>query len=119
MGSWAGKRALIVEDDLIIAMMLEYMLEGLGCNVVASTAKLDAALSAATNTDCDFAIVDLNLAGKSAVPIVEVLKTRAIPCIISTGADPSGLPFDLREFPFLSKPYVSDELEAMLEQLFR
>lgn len=109
---------LVVEDEPLIAMMLEDMLEYCGCKVVTIAAQLDAAIAAATTSEFDFAIVDLNLAGKSSSPVVEILRNRAIPFVIATGTGAIDLPPDLRETPLLSKPYTDKQLETVLNILF-
>ena len=116
---WTGKRALIVEDELLIVMMLEDLLEYLGCRVVMTATQLDAAIVAATTGEFDFAIVDLNLAGKSSSPVVEILRSRAMPFVIATGTGAIDLPPDLRETPLLSKPFTENQLKTVLNILFR
>jgi len=47
MTSFTGIRVLLVEDEGAIAMLIEEMLEDLGCTVVASVAQLAKALQMA------------------------------------------------------------------------
>ena len=56
-------RVLLVEDEAMIAMLIEDMLVELGCDVVATAAKLDDAVSLAQSGSFDLAFLDLNLRG--------------------------------------------------------
>ncbi|MBB4059116.1 response regulator [Pseudomonas siliginis] len=70
---------LLVEDEGAIAMLIEEMLEDLGCTVVASEAQLAKALHVANVVDVDLAILDVNLAGERVFPVAQILRARNIP----------------------------------------
>ena len=54
----AGKRVLIVEDELMIRMLLEGMLTDLGHSVAAEAGGLDEAISLAKQAEFDLAVLD-------------------------------------------------------------
>jgi CheY-like chemotaxis protein len=64
MGELASLRVLVVEDEGGIALLIEDMLEQLGCEVVGSIATLDKALTFAATQSFDCALLDVNLAGR-------------------------------------------------------
>jgi DNA-binding response OmpR family regulator len=59
-----GTRVLVVEDEALISMMLEDYLTEIGCEVVATAARLEEALEKARSVSMDVAVLDVNLAGK-------------------------------------------------------
>ena len=105
----AGLAALVVEDEGVVALLIEDMLLELGCRIAASAARFDAAVELARTAAIDFAVLDLNLAGVSALPIAGILRERNIPFVFSTGYGMSGLPEELNSYPTLAKPFSFDE----------
>jgi len=113
--AFQGMRVLVAEDETLVSMMLEEMLEDLGCETVGTHATLESALVASRADDFDVALIDMNLCGESAEPIVAELSARAIPFAIASGADaaltrPSG-------GIVLGKPYGFDQLRDTLKAL--
>lgn len=114
MTSLVGIKVLVVEDEGAIAMMIEEMLEELGCEVVASVARLATALDVARSVEADLAMLDVNLAGQFVFPVAEVLRDRAIPFIFSTGYGASRIPAEFSECPILHKPFSESELRQKI-----
>ncbi|MCC7271598.1 MAG: response regulator [Alphaproteobacteria bacterium] len=108
--SLAGVRVLVVEDEAMIAMLMEDMLAEAGCGTTIVAATLEDALRDAEDAAIDLAIVDLNLAGKDALPVAAVLRRRAVPFVFSTGYGAGGLPDEHRGVPILQKPFQEDDL---------
>jgi DNA-binding response OmpR family regulator len=79
----AGLRALVVEDEGGVALLIEDMLEQLGCDIAASIATLEKALAFARANTFDFAVLDVNLDGKPVFPLAELLKSRKLPFVFS------------------------------------
>ncbi|MEO7050070.1 MAG: response regulator [Rhodanobacter sp.] len=110
-------RALVVEDDFLLAEMLVDALVKLGCEVLGSAANVDDGVRLAGESTCDFAIVDLDLRGEMAFPIFDRLRDRGIPCLMATGAFPVDIPEQYRATMRLSKPYDLRELHCALALL--
>jgi CheY-like chemotaxis protein len=110
----AGQRVLIVEDEGIVAMVVEDYLEDLGCTVVAIAARLEEGEEAARCKVIDVAILDINLAGKVSYPIAAILRGRGIPFLFATGYGAAGLPVGLRGVPVLAKPFRISDLASAL-----
>src|SRR5215813_9745416 len=81
----SGRRVLIVEDEGMVAMLLEDMLADLGHEVVATAARLDRATQLVSEAAIDFAILDVNLNGQHTYSLADALKQRDIPFVFATG----------------------------------
>src|SRR5690606_5158369 len=114
MAKLAGLRAFVVEDEGVVALLIEGMLEELGCEVAVSAASLAKALTAATHETFDFALLDVNLDGQLVFPVAEILRTRQVPFVFSTGYGRVGLPEAFKEYQVLNKPFALEELERKL-----
>lgn len=95
-------------------MLLESMLEDLGCLVVASAASLPEALRLAECGGFDVALLDVNLAGEKVFPVADQLRRSAAPFVFSSGYGAAGLRPDLADVPVIQKPYRLSDLEAAL-----
>ena len=115
----AGRRVLLVEDETVVALMVEDMLEDLGCLLVGSVASLDKALEAAESLEADVALLDVNLGGQEIFPVAERLQARGIPTVFATGYGSAGLPERWRDSAVLAKPFVIEDLRAALARTLR
>jgi len=79
-----GRNILLVEDEMMVAMLLEAVLENEGCNVI-SVGHLEQATLLATERAIDAAILDVNLHGRRSYPVADALVARAIPFVFATG----------------------------------
>jgi CheY-like chemotaxis protein len=112
-----GLRVLVVEDEPIIAMMLEDCLGDLGCSVTAVASRLNDALKQARALDLDVGVLDVNLAGELSYPVAEVLRERAVPFVFATGYGTDATPASLKSAPVLSKPYRVEQLAKILLEI--
>jgi CheY-like chemotaxis protein len=80
-----GLRILLVEDEAMVAMLVEGMLTALGCQVVEWVANIPAALNAIDTIEFDGALLDMNLSGAVVFPVAEVLAARGLPFVFVTG----------------------------------
>ncbi len=112
-----GRRILIVEDEMMIAMLVEDMLSDLGCDVVGPVHDIDAALALATRESAlDAAVLDVNLAGKPVFAVADALRVIRVPMIFSTGYGEAGLRDADHGAPILQKPFTSADLERVLNE---
>lgn len=108
---------LIVEDEPLIAMMLEDFLDSLGHSIAGTAETLDEALSRADEGGFDVAIVDVHLKGGQTIwPVCDRLSDRGIPFIVATGGHIEPPPQRHAGAPILSKPYTIDAIEPALKQ---
>ena len=108
------RRALVVEDEVIVGMLLEDMLGELGCEVVAISTHLEEALQLARTLDFDFALLDINLDGKQSFPVADVLRERQVPFLFATGYGAKILKPPYSGTPTLQKPFQLGDLERMI-----
>ena len=111
------RRALIVEDEILVGMLMEDMLRDLGCEVTALSSHLEHALKLAENGGFDFAVLDINLNGARSFPVADLLADRGVPFLFATGYSSKVLPERHAGAVILHKPFSLDELRAALARL--
>jgi CheY-like chemotaxis protein len=110
---------LIIEDEPLIAMMLEDFLDSLGHKVVGSCESVEEALQRVEEGGFDVAIVDVHLKdGKAVWPVADRLADGGTPFVLATGGHVEPPPERHAGVPVLSKPYTIDAIEPALEQAF-
>jgi len=105
----APRSLLVVEDEMLLAMLIEHVLCDAGYRVL-KAARLPAALSLVDTERFDAALLDINLAGTQVFPLAEVLRARGIPFLFTSGYGDHGLPPAYFEHPMLEKPYGMEQL---------
>ena len=111
------RRVLLVEDEMLVAWLLEDMLADLGCAVVGPASSVNQALAMIDAEAIDAAVLDLNLNGRMSYPVADVLAAHGVPFVFATGYDKDTLLEDYRTFPVLQKPIQRSELSETLAQL--
>ena len=112
----SSKRILIVEDEPLIAMMLEDFLELLDHQVAGTADCVAAALPLIDGADA--AILDVNLrGGEKSGPIAEALALRGLPFVFATGGTEDGVAEKFRDRPRLMKPFTMDGVQKALDAL--
>ena len=112
----SGLRVLILEDEALLAMLLEDVLDDFGCVVIGPFSHNDEALAflAAEPGGCDMAILDVNVAGHRSDAVAAVFDQLGLPFVFSTGYDESGLDERWRGKPCLRKPFRPADVEQLL-----
>ena len=106
---------LIVEDNLLIAMMLEDIIEELGHRVVGPYLNLHDGLAHASRDDLNFALLDFDLGeGTCAIPIAEALTRRRIPFAFTSGTSPQVIRQFLPDAMIVGKPVTEADLRRIL-----
>jgi DNA-binding response OmpR family regulator len=113
----AARRVLVVEDEMLIAMIIEDALETMGCQIVGPVATLEKALKLAQEETLDAAILDVTIRGGKVYPVAEALRARDIPFVFASGYGDWALPEVLRDQPRLMKPFTTAQLQAQIELL--
>ncbi|MBU3971474.1 MAG: response regulator [Alphaproteobacteria bacterium] len=115
MSQTLSGRVLIVEDESLVAMLLETILEDMGCTPVGPASTIDEGLALATGAEpLDAALLDVNVAGRQVFPIAEALKARGVPFVFSTGYGESGLSDEWRGHPTVQKPFTEAAIRDAL-----
>jgi CheY-like chemotaxis protein len=114
-----GLRVLVVEDEYLVATLIEEMLESAGCVVAGPIPRLAEALDAADIEACDAAVLDINLAGERVYPVAEVLSRRNIPFLFVTGYSAGSLPGEYAKRPRICKPFKIADLVGTLSNVVK
>jgi CheY-like chemotaxis protein len=112
-----GLKVLVVEDEMLVSMLLEDMLAGLGCLVVGPAAELDEAMKLAESAEIDLALLDVNLGGKPIFPVADALKARGVPFAFASGYGEAGLTDSHRGAAVIQKPFREGDLAQALNGL--
>ena len=106
-----GRRVLLVEDEPLIALMLEEYVQDLGCRFFQTATSVAGAREILENIIPDVVILDLML--RSSEPdfsLADELSARQIPFVFCSGNHRSIVPARHRARPFLSKPFWSEDI---------
>lgn len=108
-------RLLIVEDEALIAIMVEEFAEDLGCRDFRTVVSVQQALEAIIAFRPQLGIVDcsLNHAGPD-FEVADALDDADIPFIFSSGHQTNVLPVRHRGRDFLAKPFSIDLLREAI-----
>jgi DNA-binding response OmpR family regulator len=112
-----GARILVVEDEFLVAMLLEDILESAGCVVAGPIPRIADALAAVDRETYDAAVLDVNLAGERIDPVANALSQRNIPFMFVTGYSATAVPGGFAERPRLCKPFKMGDLLNTLSNL--
>jgi DNA-binding NtrC family response regulator len=111
--SLQDKRVLVVEDEALLAMMLEDVFSDAGAQVVGPAATVEQAIALIASQVIDVALLDVCLRDQRSEPVAETLRQRGVPYVLATGYNnPDGA--ELASAPTLRKPYRFEQVEAAL-----
>jgi CheY-like chemotaxis protein len=112
----SGRHILVVEDEMLILMMIEGILDDLGCNSVATAATVDQAVTLIEGQVFDAAMLDVNLKGTNSYPVADVLAARGVPFFFSTG-NTGHMADGYANRAVLRKPFMSSDLATIFTGL--
>lgn len=110
-------RVFIVEDEMLVAMLIEDVIVDLGHEVVGPAMRLETALEVVEAENVDFAILDINLAGKQSFPVADRLADLGVPFIFASGYGAAALNDRHREARVVQKPFAPDQIAVLLARL--
>ena len=113
----SDRRVLLVEDEMMVAGMLQRMLGDLGYAVVGPATDVDEAMAMIGGGGIDAAVLDINLDGEMSYPVADELTSRGIPFVFSTGYGGEDLPDGYEGVPLLKKPFRRSGLGDVLAGL--
>ena len=112
------QQILIVEDEPLIAMMLEDFLDVQGRQSCGTVDTVATALARVERGGIDAAILDVNLrGGEKSTPVAEALAAKGIPFVFATGGTEDSLDPRFADRPCLTKPFTMDGVQKVLESL--
>jgi CheY-like chemotaxis protein len=118
MGVKTAIRVLIVEDEALVAMLVEDMLVDAGFSVAQILSALPDAMACveAQSDSFDVAILDVNLGGAPIFPLAEALADAGKPFVFATGYGAGSLPPVWRGRPTLQKPFNAHDAVIALQR---
>jgi len=112
-----GRRILVVEDEALVAMLVEDALVEAGYEVIGPARSVAQAMKLLEGETPAAAVLDLNLAGETSTPVADALARRGVPFVVATGYGVAGVPAAHRAAPVLPKPYDPADLTATIARL--
>lgn len=116
MTKLSGRRVLLVEDEALIAMMVEDFLSELGATIIGPAHSIETALSLIATEQIDAAVLDLNLRGSRSDRVAEALRCKGIPLVCATGYGDGATDF-AQGSPIIAKPYSKEKLDQSLQSV--
>jgi CheY-like chemotaxis protein len=115
----ATPQVFIVEDETMLAMLIEMMLEDLGYSTAFHASRVDDGLQYALTGAYDLAILDINIIGGTSFPIATAIAGRGIPFMFCSGYGQLGIPLAWSHQHCLAKPFSAEQMEDALNNLLR
>jgi DNA-binding response OmpR family regulator len=113
------RRILIVDDEPLIAMMVEDWLSELGFEPVGPVGTVASALQITNEQSIDGAILDVSLgSGGDGYQVATFLQERNIPFAFATGRGAEDLDQRFKNAAVLTKPFEFETVKAVLASLF-
>jgi DNA-binding response OmpR family regulator len=114
----AGRRVLIVEDEVIVAFSIECEVEDAGGEIVGPAHTL-AEAQRLIGEPIDVAILDINLNGETVWPIAQALRERGVPYVLASANcdDPRAIDPAFADVPRFDKPVAILDLIATVAEL--
>jgi CheY-like chemotaxis protein len=114
----AGLTVLLVEDEAVVGMEIEFCLKEAGAAVIGPLMSVAEAVTAARGAAVDAAILDVDVRGQEVFPVADILLSRRIPFIFHTGhATRRQLDDAYLDIPVCLKPMSPARLIAVLHRL--
>ena len=108
------KRVLIVEDEMLVALLIETFLVDWGCVTAGPYSSVAEALEAVESIEVDLAILDVNLGNEKSYPIAEALDSRGKPFLFLSGYGKQAIPLAHPTWAVCAKPFSEEGLAKML-----
>lgn len=112
----SGRRAIVLEDNVSLAMEMESLLQSMGFTEVLTFADLEKCLADVEGRKIDVAVLDIDLRGKTSFGVANALLDKNIPVIFASGyGSMFEIPDELTDVPRLTKPIRRETLLIALK----
>ncbi len=108
---------LVIEDEPLIAMMMEDFIEIAGHATAGTVDSVAAALAQVEAGGFDIAILDVHLRDGVCWPVADALTAKGVPFLLATGGHVDPPPAVHAAAPTLSKPFTLDGISAAIARL--
>ncbi len=106
-------RVLLVEDEALVAMMIQETMTEFGFQVIGPVSTASEALAAARNSQFEAAVLDINLGDGMVYTVAEILSKRGVPFVFVTGYDAESVDSRFTGVPVLQKPIERNMLQKV------
>ena len=110
-------RILVLDDEPLIAMMMEEWLAELGCETVGPASSVPSALGLIEGTAIDGAILDVSLGNEESYSVADALRERGVPFAFATGREANGVAVRFKDVLILLKPFDFAEVKVVIAKL--
>lgn len=110
----ADLEILLVEDETIVALLVEELLREFGCKAVWHASDVAQAMAALERKRPAAAVLDVNLGGNVVYPVAERLEALSVPFVFATGYGRDAIAQRWRDRPCIQKPIEPDALAEAL-----
>lgn len=109
------RRILVLDDEPLIAMLIQEWLAELGCETLGPAGSVAAALDLIEDTALDGAILDVSLGGENCYSVADVLHQRQVPFAFATGRDAGAIDGRFQGALLLPKPFDLDAIRRVVD----
>ena len=118
-----NSRILVVEDEPLVAMLIEDALLEAGAEIAGCAGTVGDALrrieEARIGEPIDAVVLDLNLAGETALPVADRLAALGVPFLIASGDGDGCDRGEHPDAPVVTKPFDLSEMIGSIRALCR
>lgn len=111
-----GNNVLIVEDETLLALMLEDLLLDSGHRVVHASSLPDA-MAVLDQEQFDAAILDININGTDVFPVAARLRELNTPFVFASASHADRIGPEFRQEQLIAKPYTIGQVQHSLNCL--
>ncbi len=113
----SGRRILVVEDSPVVGPFTVDILADLGCEVVGPAPNMASARKLIEDGQFDAALMDVHIRGERVFPLCEMLETKNVPFVFTSGYADWQMPGKWADRRRLQKPYTVGQVEEALREL--
>ena len=99
-----GERILVVDDEMLIGLDLQYIFVSAGADVIGPYTTLAEAMHAAVSEDLSAAVLDIRIGHQTTEQVARLLGDRHIPFVFYTGQPPTMVAHFRGDAPLVVKP---------------
>jgi DNA-binding response OmpR family regulator len=110
-------RILVLEDESLIAIMLEDWLSELGCETVGPADSVRNALEMVDGTEIDGAILDVSIGDENCFSVADALREKGVPFAFATGHDAGAVASRFQDELLLQKPFAFQAVSSTVSKL--
>jgi len=116
--SLKGRTILVVEDESLVALLIQDAIESAGGTLVGPCYTFAEAMAAVRNETFDAAVLDVDLSGEDVFPAADELKRRGIPFAFHTAhAERNEIKARFGDVPLCRKPMRMEDLVSVLARI--